>query len=449
MIIQNYFKNREKELEIIREYLTSNKFELLIIYGRRRIGKTELVLEATKNVKRIYYLATTEKNLERFYSLCSKYFPEISKLKMDWEVLFDYLKDKVDVIIIDEFQNLIEEDKNIISIFQSIVDLILKNSKVKLFLIGSSVSMITSHILSYKSPLYGRRTGSMEIGPISFFDLKKFFPNFNVEQLIEIFGFADGIPFYLVKINKEFWIWLEEELKRKDTFLKDEVDFIMKYEFEDTSTYKLILEAIAFGKTKINEIKDYIGVKRTDITPYLKNLMEVKMVKRLVPITEKEKSRYGRYYISDNFLKFWFRYVYENLSSIEEGIFDVNTIKQNYNVYLGEVFEEVCRQFLIRNREKIFPFTKIGKWWYKDKEIDIVAFNEQSREILFCECKWKEEVDAKEILQELKEKAQYVDWNKNERKEYYAIFAKSFKNKADDKNVFHFGLKDIEECLNS
>jgi len=449
MIIQNYFKNRKKELEIIREYLTSNKFELLIIYGRRRIGKTELILEATKNVKRIYYLATTEKNLERFYSLCLKYFPEISKLKMDWEVLFDYLKDKVDVIIVDEFQNLIEEDKNIISIFQSIVDLILKNSKVKLFLIGSSVSTITSHILSYKSPLYGRRTGSIEIGPISFFDLKKFFPNFNVEQLIEIFGFADGIPFYLVKINKEFWTWLEEELKRKDTFLKDEVDFIMKYEFEDTSTYKLILEAIAFGKTKINEIKDYIGVKRTDITPYLKNLMEVKMVKRLVPITEKEKSRYGRYYISDNFLKFWFRYIYENLSSIEEGIFDVNTIKQNYNVYLGEVFEEVCRQFLIRNREKIFSFTKIGKWWYKDKEIDIVAFNEQSREILFCECKWKEEVDAKEILQELKEKAQYVDWNKNERKEYYAIFAKSFKNKSEDKEVFYFELKDIEECLNS
>jgi AAA+ ATPase superfamily predicted ATPase len=449
VIIQSYFKNREKELEVIREYLRSNKFELLIIYGRRRIGKTELILEATKNVKKIYYLATTEKNLERFYSLCSKHFPEISKLKMDWEVLFDYLKDKVDVIIIDEFQNLIEEDKNIISVFQSIVDLILKNSKVKLFLIGSSVSMITSHILSYKSPLYGRRTGSMEIGPISFFDLKKFFPNFNIEQLIEIFGFADGIPFYLVKINKEFWSWLEEELKKKDTFLKDEVDFIMKYEFEDASTYKLILEAIAFGKTKINEIKDYIKVRRTDITPYLKNLIEVKMVRRLVPITEKEKSRHGRYYISDNFLKFWFRYIYENLSSIEEGLFDVNSIKQNYNVYLGEVFEEVCRQFLIKNREKIFPFTKIGKWWYKDKEIDIVAFNEQSKEILFCECKWKEEVNAKEILQGLKEKVQYVDWNKNERKEYYAIFAKNFKKKAEDKNVFHFELNDIEECLNS
>jgi AAA+ ATPase superfamily predicted ATPase len=160
------------ELETLKMHLSSNKFELLIIYGRRRIGKTELISQATKDMKRIYYLATTRKNLERFYSLCSKHFPEISKLKMDWETLFDFLKDKVDVIIIDEFQNLIEEDKNILSVFQSIVDLILKNSKVKLILIGSSVSMITSHVLSYKSPLYGRRTGSMEVKPVSFFDLK-------------------------------------------------------------------------------------------------------------------------------------------------------------------------------------------------------------------------------------------------------------------------------------
>jgi AAA+ ATPase superfamily predicted ATPase len=443
MIIQN-FKDREKELETLRTHLNSNKFELLIIYGRRRIGKTELISQATKDMRRIYYLATTRKNLERFYSLCSKHFPETSKLKIDWETLFDFLKDKVDVIIIDEFQNLIEEDKNILGVFQSIVDLILKNSKVKLILIGSSVSMITSHVLSYKSPLYGRRTGSMEVKPVSFFDLKKFFPQFRIEQLIEIYGFADGIPFYLVKIDKDFWSWLEEELKKKDSFLKDEADFIMKYEFEDVSTYKLILEAIAFGKTKVNEIKDYIKVERTDISPYLKNLVEVKMIKRVVPITESEKSRFGRYYLSDNFLKFWFRYIYPNLSLIEEGVFDVNTIKQDYNTYLGEVFEEVCKQFLIRNREKIFSFTKIGKWWYKDKEIDIVALNEQSKQILFCECKWSENIDAEKILKELKEKAQQVEWYKNERKEYYAIFAKSFRNKIEEENVFLFDLENLK-----
>jgi AAA+ ATPase superfamily predicted ATPase len=284
----------------------------------------------------------------------------------------------------------------------------------------------------------------MEVKPVSFFDLKKFFPQFSIEQLIEIYGFADGIPFYLVKIDKDFWLWLEEELKKKDSFLKDEVDFIMKYEFEDVSTYKLILEAIAFGKTKVNEIKDYIKVERTDISPYLRNLVEVKMIKRVVPITESEKSRLGRYYLSDNFLKFCFRYIHPNLSLIEEGVFDISTIKQDYNTYLGEVFEDVCKQFLIRNREKIFSFTKIGKWWYKDREIDIVALDEQSKQILFCECKWSENVDAEKILQELEKKAQHIEWHKNERKQHYAIFAKSFGNKIKEENVFLFDLETIK-----
>jgi len=446
MVIQNHFKDREEELEILKKYLKNDRFEFLIIYGRRRIGKTELILEATKNMKRVYYLATTEKNLERFYTLCSKIFPEVSNLKQDWETLFDFLKDKVDVVIIDEFQNLIEENKNILNIFQSIIDLKLKNTKLKLIIIGSSISIMTS-MLSYKSPLYGRKTFSMEIKPISFFELKKFFPKYNAKKLIEIYGFADGIPYYLIRIDKEFWRWLEEELKKRETFLKDEIDFIMRYEFEDPSTYKLILEAIAFGKTRINEIKDFIRVKRTDIIPYIKNLIEVKMVKRIVPITQNEKSRFGRYYLSDNFINFWFRYIYPNLSSIEEGIFDVNIIKQDYNTYLGKVFEEVCKQFLIRNRDKIFKFTKIGKWWYKDKEIDIVALNEITKEIAFCECKWKENVDAEKILDKLEEKAKNVEWNVDKRKEYYIIFAKSFERKIKENNVFLFDLSDIESSM--
>jgi len=207
------------------------------------------------------------------------------------------------------------------------------------------------------------------------------------------------------------------------------------------------LEAIAFGKTTVNEIKDYIKAKRTDISPYLKNLIEVKVIKRVVPVTKRKKSRFGRYFLPDNFLKFWFRYIYPNLGSIEEGIFDIGIIKQDYNTYLDEVFEEVCKQFLVKNRGRVFPFSKIDKWWHKDKEIDIVALNEQSKEIVFCECKWKENVNSERILEELKEKSMHVDWYKNERKEYYAIFAKSFERKIKEKNVFLFDLNDIEKCL--
>ncbi len=446
MIIQ--FRNRKKELKEIEEVLHSNKFELLIIYGRRRIGKTELILQATKKKKRIYYLATEENNLNRFYNVCSDYNKNILNLRKDFEVLFDFLKDRADVIIIDEFQNLIKENKHVLSIFQSIVDTKLKNSRLKLILLGSSISMITSKVLSYQSPLYGRRTASFELKPIIFFNLDEFYPWANTEELIEIYGFTDGIPYYLIKIDKNFFDWFKEEIKKEKSFLKDEVDFLMRYEFDDPSTYKLILEAISFGKTKINEIKDFIKVKRTDITPYLKNLLDIKNIKREIPITENIKSRRGRYYIKDNFIKFWFRYIYTNLSSIEEGIFDVNVVKKDYNNYLGLIFEDIAKHYLIKS--KIINFSKIGKWWYKEKEVDIVALNEQTKEILFTECKWKDKVDASNIIKELQDKSKSVQWNNKQRKEYYAVFAKSFSKKINElngKKVYCFDLKDIKEII--
>ena len=431
MIIQ--FKDREKELSELSDVLNSRRFEFIILYGRRRIGKTELILKATENRGRIYYLAVGARNLDRFYSLCARHYPEVSKLKTDWEVLFEFLENTAEVVVIDEFQNMIHEDANILNIFQSIIDITLKDSELKLFLLGSSVSIMTSRVLDYASPLYGRRTGSIELKAVSFFDLERFFPASGTGELVEIYGFADGIPFYLIKIDKPFWQWLEGELTKGRSLLRDEVDFLMRYEFKDVSTYKLILEAIAHGKTKLNEIKDFIKVKRTDITPYLRNLIEVGMVKRVVPVTENPKSRLGKYYLNDNFLKFWFRYIYPNLSSIEEGIFDINIVKEDYSNYLGGVFEEVVRQFLIKERDRIFGFSKIGKWWYKDKEIDIIALNDATKEILFVECKWQNLTcwQAKKILDDLSEKAKFVQWNSDSRKDYFGIVAKKIEGKED------------------
>ncbi len=445
MIIQ--FKDRKKERYELDEVLNSKTFEFIVIYGRRRIGKTELILKATENKKRIYYLAIGAKNLERFYNICIGHYPQVSKLKMDWEVLFDFLKDNAETVVIDEFQNMIQEDANILNIFQSVTDTILKDSPLKLFLLGSSISVMTSKVLDHKSPLYGRKTGSLELKSVSFFDLKEFFPKAGMEELVEIYGFADGVPYYLVRIDRSFWLWLKDEVEKERGFLKDEIDFLMRYEFEDVSTYKLILEAIAHGKTKLNEIKNYMNVKRTDISPYLRNLIEVGMIKREVPITENVKSRLGRYHISDNFLKFWFRYIYPNASSIEEGIFDIDIIKGDYNRYLGHIFEDVAKQFLIKERDKIFKFSKIGKWWHKEREIDIVALNENTEEIMFIECKWQD-LSAKQvdkILAELKEKSKFVRWNNDTRKEQFAIIAKHIKDKDKlrKKGVLVFDLADF------
>ncbi len=440
------FKNRTREIKEIQDILETENFEFIIIYGRRRIGKTELILNTTQNKKRVYYLAVGEHNLDRFYNVCGNYDSNILTLKKSYENLFNYLKDKVDIVIIDEFQNVIQEDPNILNLFQSIIDLQLTDSNLKLFILGSSVSIISSKVLNYRSPLYGRRTGSIKLKPINFYDFKEFFPQTDIKERIEIYGFADGIPYYLNKIDKSFWDWLSRELSKESSLFRDEVDFLMRYEFSRPGTYKLILEAIAFGKTKLNEIKNFIKIKRTDISPYLKNLIDVDMVKREVPITENVNSRRGRYYLKDNFLKFWFRFIYPNLSSIEEGFFNINIIKNNYSHYLGKVFEDVVKNFIIR--AKMFDFTKIGRWWWKGHEIDLIALNEGTKEIIFIECKWQENINAVEIVKNLEDKTIHVKWNLEDRKELYIVFAKTFFRKITKYNgikVHCFDLSDLEK----
>jgi len=442
------FNDRKNETKEVTELLNSKKFEFIIIYGRRRVGKTELILHTSKNKKAVYYLCVGENNTERFYNSCLEFDENVKNLRKDFEVLLDYLKDKAEVVIIDEFQNLIKEDKNILNLLQSVIDTKLKNSKLKLILLGSSVSMMTSKVLDYQSPLYGRRTSSMKLKPVTFFDLKDFFPNRKIEELVEIYSFADGIPYYLIRIDMPFWKFLEKETTEGKSFLKDEIDFLMKYEFDNSSTYKLILEAIAQGNTKLGEIKTFIKVSRTDLSPYLKNLIEVDLIKREVPLTENIKSRNGRYYLKDNFLKFWFKYIYPNLSSIESRAFNLETIKNNYSEYLGSIFEEICKQYLIKT--KFFEFINLGKWWFKGTEIDILALNEFKKEALFGECKWKEKVNSLKILNKLEEKTKFVDWHNKEREELFVVFAKSFSKKVSEfngKKVYCFDLKDIEKEL--
>ncbi|USS40086.1 ATP-binding protein [Thermococcus aggregans] len=441
-----HFVNRTEELEAIKERLSSDGFELIVIYGRRRVGKTRLVLEAVRDFPHVYYLAVEGDNLRHFKETAERVFPEIRYVREDWEALLHALRDKI--IVIDEFPNLIKEDPGILSIFQRAIDTELANSNTKLILLGSSVSMMTEKVLSYKSPLYGRRTGSMKLKPLKFFHLKEFFPRASWEELVEVYGMTDGIPFYITQVRLPFWEWLDRELKNPVSFFRDEVDFLLRYEFTETRTYRRILEAIALGKTTPKEIKDFTGMKHSEITPYLRNLIETGLVVREVPLTEKPNSKRGRYYVADNFLAFWFRFIYPNLSLIEEGIFDVSEIQQSYNHYLGPVFEKIVRQFLIElNRAGKLPFrfTKVGKWWRKGEEIDLITLNEREKKALFVETKWKElsRREARGILRDLERKAELVgleEWEKS-----YGLVVRRVKGKEvlRDEGWFVWDLRDF------
>ena len=430
IVIIMVFVDREEELNALKKRLDSDGFELIVVYGRRRIGKTRLVLEAVRGKEYVYYLAVEGDNLRHFKRFASKTVPELRHVEEDWESYFHFLRDKI--IIIDEFPNLIKEDPGVISIFQRIVDITLKNSKTKLVLLGSSVSMMSSKVLSYSSPLYGRRTASIRLGPLKFHHLRGFFPKSSWEELVEIYGFAGGVPYYLEKVRTPFWGWLGEELRRPDTFIVYEMDFLMRYEFAETTTYKKILEAIAHGYTVPKEIREYARMRHSDLTPYLRNLVEAGFVVRETPITEGPRSKKGRYFIRDSFTAFWFRYIYPNLSAIEEGIFDVEEIRLDYPNHLGPIFERIARQFiaeLSKRGQLPFKATKLGRWWHRGEEIDIVALNERERKALLVEVKWSNltERDIYRILGGLERKAEYLGLEGYEK--HYGIVAKRVETK--------------------
>ena len=460
------FVNRERELKFFNDKYRSKGFDFIVIYGRRRVGKTELVKQFIKDKKNIYFLADkrgTEFNIDRFKQKISEFLDE-PRVELDtFEAVFSYLLKKIGdqrlIICIDEFSYLIEKDDSIPSVFQLIIDEILNKSNIMLILLGSSVSLMENGVLSSKSPLYGRRTGQFKIEPLSFSNILEFFPNRELSENVLLYSVFGGIPFYLNKIDNGAALDnIKSLILKKGEILYEEIDFLLKEELREPSTYKSILEAIASGCSKIGEISNKAKVETRDIDKYLKVLINLGYVEKEISPTEKEKSKKTIYRIKDNFFKFWFKFCSPKLSELEIGregeVFSF--IKNNLNSFVGIIFEEICKEFLGKNR--IFEYKKVGRWWgYKridnkreEIEIDICAVNEKTKEILFGECKWQDNVNVESIMKDLREKIEYVEWNNEKRKESYAVFAKSFSKKIDEfegKKIYCFDLKDIEKRL--
>jgi len=355
------------------------------------------------------------------------------------------------------------------------------------------------------------RWDTIYLKPFSFKVISQILNDFGVadfEDIVKFYSIYGGMPRYYVLICdfkiKEPMESLNDLLLNDLAPLRKEVRTVITEEFgKEVQAYYGILTAIALGKTKSNEIADYIGIKETSLSPYLNDLIDVlEVIKREIPVTESLKSKKSRYYLKDNFFRFWFRFIYRNKSYYEVGNYDpiLNEIQQNFNSYVGLSFEEICKDFLTDINQKNlhnenhrfslsqnslnfedrknfnsqyslycdqkkklpFYFDEIGKWWgsYKDEktgkrksdEIDIVALNKQNKqkkEILFVEVKWKTLSinDTKKILGELKEKSKYVNWHNNDRYEYFGVIAKKIEGKEElrEENVVLFDLSDILE----
>jgi len=469
------FVDRKEELEFLETEFMDTELKVIILYGRRRIGKTELINQFCKDKPHIYFLADkrgTLINAREFAANSARYFNDITPEVRNFDDTFIYIlkrtEDRKLIVTIDEFAYLVEKDDSIPSVFQKIVDVHLKGTNVYLILCGSSISMMEG-ILGYRSPLYGRRTGQWKVTPLRFRDSWSFLPRYSLEEFIEAFSVVGNIPAYLLQFDDSADIYenIEKRILGKGNPLYEEVEFILRAELREPSVYMSVVEAIVNGATKVTEIANRCYMNAKDIPKYLQVLQRLQLVRRVVPVTErKPKTKKAIYQISDNFFRFWFRFVYPNRSDVEGGEVDraLSKIRAEFNPYVGMIFEQVCREFLVEVNHRAglpFHFTKIGTWWghfredgvRKEIEIDIVALNEDTRDILFAECRWqKNKKVGINTYHNLMEKSTRVEWHNDKRKEYFALFSKAGFTpglKKEKENVILFDLKEIEKHLKS
>lgn len=461
------FINRKRELDLLAEQYQKPGAHFVVVYGRRRIGKTRLLEESIRGKKEaIYYLAADEKDALQIKelqellarSLHDDYLAAASF--SDWKNFFAYLRQvwpqkRKLVFIIDEVTYIIKNNPSFPSYLQQFWDSFLSTTETCLIVNGSLVGLMLKEVLAGSSPLYGRRTADIFLQELSFPHVAAFLQK-PAEETMPFYAILGGIPKYLELASSSFPHFLGS-LFDKNSFFYREGLYLMTEEFNDISTYSNVLRAIAEGNTKAVEIANYSGISSKSLSAYLAILENLGFILVAIPITEGKDFRGKTYRIRDFFLEFWFKFIYPHRSLIEmdRGAAVIQERRNDINSFIGRKFEDACQQFL--SQSGVFPFTKIGKQWGKipaaprdnnQYEIDICAFNEKSKEILFGECKWQEKADVPSILKELQQKAGYVQWHNPERKEYYAIFAKSFKTKTiAEKNVHLFDLSDMERML--
>jgi len=469
------FVNRVSELAALEKRYKTENPEFMIIYGKRRAGKTELIKKFFKDKPHIYFLADKRSDLDQLKELAEKtgeYFNDSFILRngfSDWISVFEYFREKLKtkdekneklIFVVDEFPYLVNSNNAIPSLFQKGWDEYLKELNIFLILCGSSISMMEKETLSHKSPLYGRRTGQFMIEPMDFKKMRQYFPGLDLEKAVMFYSILGGTPEYWKHFppGMEVIENINENVIRKDAFLYNEIEFILREELREPKNYFSIIRSISFGKTKLNEIVMDTGLERGTVSKYLETLESLKLIKREIPVTEKHphKSRKGIYIIEDNFFNFWFRFVYPNRGYVEEGRAEYvleEKIKPHLNTFAGHGFEGICREILIEmDIAGKLPFMggEIGRWWEKDTEIDIISKKESSSEVLFCECKWKDNVSF-DVLNKLKKKTELVEWEKHKRKEYFMLFAKSFnpefKKYLEDNNILCVDLEYIQEFI--
>lgn len=420
------FLGRQEELNFFEERYRQAGGQLIVVYGRRRVGKTETLRQFCKGKPHVFYSCiecTDEKQLSAFSErMLQKGIDAARYLRVfkDWnqalESVLQLPGSEKKLLVIDEFPYMVKGNPSIPSILQNLWDEILKEENVMIILCGSAMAFMEKEILAEKNPLYGRATGILKIREMDFYDAIKFFPAYGPLEKITAYGILGGIPHYLKQFNdrKSIKENVCGNILSRGSILYSEVEFLMRQELRETAVYNTIIEAVALGNTKLNDICQKTQIEKTKLSAYLKNLMDLGLLQREFPVSDSVKEHAnmhrGLYRISDSFFRFWYAFVFPNMSELENG--DVEgiwkyVVEPELDYYTSYAYENVCRQYLRRENRKgclPFRFTKIGRWWEKSEELDILALDAGKENFLIGECKYKNSPFAYSDLKRMQEK---------------------------------------------
>lgn len=436
------FIGRKQELNSLEERYASDRFEFVVIYGRRRVGKTTLIRKFAQDKDCIFYMAVEGTGRENLAGLSQAVLNRGDLLNTEasfasFSALLDYIdrlcKEERLLLVIDEYPYLAASYPAISSLIQKHIDMCWKDSRMFLILCGSSMSFMERQVLGYKSPLYGRRTMQCRLKPFTFFEAAGMLSSWNKEEAALLYGITGGIPDYLRRLDVS--CSAKENIRRmffrESGHLYEEPVNLLKQELHEPASYHSILAAIAFGACKINEIAQKTGMETSGCSNKLTSLITLGIVRREVPVTEKESGRRTQYRLEDGMYQFWYRFVRPNQGSISMGLGDVvfdRLVEPQLPDYMGHVFEDICRQYLCRPEVCMsFPFlyTKVGRWWgnnpyeKRQEEIDLAAVGENA--VLLGECKWRNENVSLKTVQTLLRRGRLFQYEKK----VYCIFSKS------------------------
>lgn len=460
------FHCRDKELRDLNKRYAKDNFECIVVYGRRRVGKTALINEFCKGKPMVFFSAlnaSSQENLEALSkAIYEKEHPgaETAPVYQSFDAAFSEITRMAEeerlVFVIDEYPYLAKANKSISSRLQHIIDHTWKNGKLFLILCGSSMSFMEYQVLGYESPLYGRRTGQFKIQSLTYKEMTAFNPNLTDEQQAFIYGITGGIPHYINKldVNDNVDDALKENLFNTSSYLFEEPENLLKQELREPAIYNSVITAVAGGASRSNEIATKVGIESPICAKYLKVLLDLGILVKETPITEKAGKK-TVYAIGDNFFRFWYRFVPQNTSAISAGrierIYD-SVISKHYSDYMGLIFEQMCRQYLFLYAEDVpVVLSNIGQWWgtdskaKKEVQIDIVGTPAEGNEYIIGSCKYRNTPIGVDELELLKHYAEV--FGKGDKYHYYIFskggFTQSLQELADKGEVKLVSLQDM------